>query len=157
MAFDTKVRVLWALLAIPGVLLGIGASYKSGGLSGLRELAHDALQSVGLESEPSVVPKSPLGPGAGSPSIALSADEIFWLTIKDSGAPALFEEFLRKFPASPHVKQAQSKLQELKSVAARNPPGPQTEGMPMSGSRRGPMMKPPGPDNASPSKSDGGG
>ena len=132
-AFDTKIRILWALLAIPGVVLGIGASYKSGGFSGLRELTQDALQSVGLRSKAPVVPKSPAAPGIGSPSIALPADEIFWLTIKDSSAPALYEEFLRKFPASGHVKEAQAKLQALKTAASRNIPVQPPADMPMRG------------------------
>ena len=151
MAIDTKIRILWAALAIPGVLLGIGASYKSGGLSGLRELTRDALQSVGLESEVPAAPnRAAQQPGASAPSVALAADEIFWLTIKDSSAPALFEEFLTKFPASRHAKEAQVKLQELKTAAARNPPVQPPSDMPMRGQRRGPMMTPPDGGGAAP-------
>jgi len=47
MAFDTKVRKLWAILAIPAILLGIGASYERGGLAGLRDMTLDMLKSAG--------------------------------------------------------------------------------------------------------------
>jgi hypothetical protein len=160
MALDTKIRILWAALAIPGVLLGIGASYKSGGLAGLRELTHDALESIGFEREvptPTVTNPSVQKPRAGVPSVALAADEIFWLTIKDSSAPALFEEFLRKFPASPHAKQAQAKLQELKTTAAERPTAQPPAIMPMRGRRGGPMMLPPDLDGARPPGPAGGG
>jgi hypothetical protein len=149
MAFDTKLLILWIALAIPGVLLGIGASYKSGGLAGLRELTHDALQSVGFERDvpAAAVPDRPAQQqGAGAPSVALAADEIFWLTIKDSSAPALFEEFLTKFPASRHTNEAQAKLQELKAAAARHPVVRPPPDMPMRGRGRGPMMTPPEPN-----------
>jgi hypothetical protein len=147
MAFDTKLRILWVALAIPGVLLGIGASYKSGGLAGLRELTRDALQSVGFERDvpAAAVPgRSTQQQGATAPSVAPAADEIFWLTIKDSSAPALFEEFLTKFPASRHVNEAKAKLQELKVSAARRPPVQPPPDMPMRGG--GPMMMPPEPN-----------
>jgi len=48
MAFDTKVRKLWAILAIPAILLGIGASYERGGLAGLRDMTLDMLKSAGI-------------------------------------------------------------------------------------------------------------
>ncbi len=51
-----------------------------------------------------------------SPSPVLTADEMFWLTIRDSRAPALFEEFLAKFPSSRHVASAQARLSELKNM-----------------------------------------
>jgi uncharacterized caspase-like protein len=53
---------------------------------------------------------------AGSPSAPAlpAADEIFWLTIKDSNVAALFDEFLQKFPASTHSADARKRLQELK-------------------------------------------
>ena len=47
MAFDTKVRKLWAILAIPAILLGIGASYERGCLAGLRDMTLDMLKSAG--------------------------------------------------------------------------------------------------------------
>jgi hypothetical protein len=142
MAFDTKVRVLWAVLAIPGVLLGIGASYKSGGLAGLRELTSDTLQWVGIQREAPyhISPNLPSHERAATtPSVPLSADEIFWLSIKDSNVSALFEEFLAKFPASPRAQEARAKLQGLKKAAPQHqtlelPPGkqmPERRGAPM--------------------------
>jgi formylglycine-generating enzyme required for sulfatase activity len=46
-------------------------------------------------------------------------DEIVWNAIKDAGYPAIFEDFARKFPASPRVADAQSRRDELtKQIAA---------------------------------------
>jgi hypothetical protein len=45
-----------------------------------------------------------------------TADEIFWVIIKDSSAAALFDEFLNKFPASPHAAEARSRLEQLKKA-----------------------------------------
>ena len=50
------------------------------------------------------------------------ADEIFWLTIKDTAAPVLFDEFINKFPASPHLLQARARLSQLQSDRAVAPP-----------------------------------
>jgi hypothetical protein len=47
------------------------------------------------------------------PNPTLAADEIFWLSIKDSKASGLFEEFIKKFPASPHLVEARNRLREL--------------------------------------------
>ena len=44
----------------------------------------------------------------------LTADEAFWLAIRDSEAPALFEEFLKKFPTSAHVKEAHTQIEQIK-------------------------------------------
>ncbi len=63
---------------------------------------------AGEGSASATVPSPP--PAAAVPT----ADEIFWLTIKDSGVAALFEEFLKKYPASPHVEEARARLEELK-------------------------------------------
>jgi formylglycine-generating enzyme required for sulfatase activity len=58
----------------------------------------------------------------------LTTDEIVWNAIKDSAYPAVFEEFLAKFPASQRVTEAQSRRDELKkqmaAAAARIPPLP---------------------------------
>lgn len=144
MAFDTKVRVLWAVLAIPGVLLGIGASYKSGGLAGLRELTSDTLQKVGLQREAPHPPNLPSREhAAATPSVPFSADEIFWLSIKDSSVPALFEEFLVKFPASPRLKEARAKLQDLEKAAPQHQIGQRPTGMQMGGPQDAPMMMQP--------------
>lgn len=144
MAFDTKVRVLWAVLAIPGVLLGIGASYKSGGLAGLRELTSDTLQKVGLQRETPHLPNLPSRERAtATPSVPFSADEIFWLSIKDSSVPALFEEFLTKFPASPRVQEARAKLQDLKKAAPQHQVVQQPAGVQMPEHRGSHMMMQP--------------
>src|SRR6202171_5919190 len=44
------------------------------------------------------------------PTPALAADEIFWLAIKDASLPALFDEFLKKFPASSRAADARARL-----------------------------------------------
>ncbi len=43
-----------------------------------------------------------------------SADDMVWGTIKDLGIAAVFEEFVNKFPASPHVREARGRADELK-------------------------------------------
>lgn len=134
MAFDTTIRKLWAVLTIPAALLAIGAGYERGGLNGLRDLAADTLASVGLYTA------APERSSANAPAAALTPDEVFWLSIKDSRAPGLFEEFLKKFPNSPRAQEARAKLQALQAAARptgeRQPPQ-----MPM---RRPHMMTPPG-------------
>jgi hypothetical protein len=57
--------------------------------------------------------------GAAAPSP--SADEIFWLAIRDSKVAALFEEFLRKFPSSQRVSEARAQLDALNRVAVLTP------------------------------------
>ena len=147
MTFDAKMRVVWASLAIPAVLLGIGASYKSGGLSGLRDLALDALHSVGIQrqAEPLNVPSVPVEKNGTATSITLPADEVFWRTIKDSNEPALFEEFVTKFPSSPHAQAARVKLEELKEDKASRASARRPENMPMGQGGRAPMMMGPKP------------
>jgi hypothetical protein len=144
MAFDTKARKLWVILAIPGVLLGIGASYKHGGLAGLRELTLDTLQSAGLYRGAPASNASNLSlqeSGTNKPSVTLAADEIFWLTIKESSATSLYKEFLRKFPKSSHAQEARAKLEELeRTQALRAQQQPQ---IPMRAQGHGPMMMPP--------------
>jgi hypothetical protein len=152
MAFDTKVKKLWAILAIPGVLLGIGASYKHGGLAGLRDLTIDTLQSAGFYREVPARNTANIRDSGTSkqPSATLAADEIFWLSIRESSAPGLFEEFLRKFPNSSHAQEARAKLVELekaRTLRAQQQPRMRTQG-------RGPMMMPP---NSQKPRSNGGG
>jgi formylglycine-generating enzyme required for sulfatase activity len=67
----------------------------------------------------------PAAPPAPASSVAApAADEIFWLTIKESSIAALFDEFVKQFPASPHVNEARARLDELKKnqVAVVVPP-----------------------------------
>jgi formylglycine-generating enzyme required for sulfatase activity len=57
----------------------------------------------------------------------LSTEEIVWNAVKDSSYPAVFEEFLGKFPGSHHSKAAQKRRDELKKkavVATAVPPPP---------------------------------
>ena len=155
MAFDTKVKRLWAILAIPGVLLGIGASYERGGFAGLRDLTLDTLRSAGLYREAparntSNLPVQDLG--TSKPSGPLAADEIFWLSIREANAPSLFDEFLKKFPNSSHAQEARAKLEELER--ARSLRAQQQPRVPMRAQGRGPMMMPP---NAQEPRPNGGG
>jgi hypothetical protein len=51
-----------------------------------------------------------------------SADELFWLAIKDSDVLAFFEEFLRKFPTSPYAGGAQKRIEEIRrKIASASP------------------------------------
>jgi len=58
--------------------------------------------------------------------MSLPADEIFWLSVKDSAVPGLFEEFQRKFPSSKHVAEARAKLDQLKAIQNSAAPPPLT-------------------------------
>src|SRR5215470_14112653 len=60
-----------------------------------------------------------------SPSVpAPAADDILWEAIKGSGVAAVFEEFVNKFPTSPHAREARGRADELKkSEVAMLPPG----------------------------------
>lgn len=57
-----------------------------------------------------------------------TTDDIVWNAVKDSTYPAVFEEFIAKFPTTPHLKAAESRRDELKqaqaAAAARIPPPP---------------------------------
>lgn len=143
MAFETKARTLWVVLAIPAVLLAIGAGYKRGGLGGLRDLALDTLQSLGVYREEPTRGSSDLSSdrsGSNGSSVTLPADEVFWLTIREARTIGLFEEFLKKFPNSPHAREARAKLDELER-ASTSPSQPR---MPMREQGSGPsMMMPP--------------
>jgi formylglycine-generating enzyme required for sulfatase activity len=58
-----------------------------------------------------------------------ATDQIVWDAIRDARAPQIFEEFLNKFPESPRLAEAKSRLQELKSslVASNAPTQPLSE------------------------------
>src|SRR5262249_28491126 len=45
-----------------------------------------------------------------------AADEILWGAIKDSDVSAVFEEFVRKFPASRHARDAQGRAEDLRKT-----------------------------------------
>jgi len=78
---------------------------------------------AGGGSASAIVPSPP-------PAVAVpTADEIFWLTIKDSGVAALFEEFLKKYPGSVHVAEARARLEESKKTqVAATPSAPTSSG-----------------------------
>jgi uncharacterized caspase-like protein len=61
-----------------------------------------------------------LAPAASAPA----ADEILWGAIKDSSVAAVFEEFVNKFPASQHAREAKGRADDLKkkSEVAMLPP-----------------------------------
>jgi len=76
--------------------------------------------------------------GSGKPapqSVAISppvpsptADEILWEAIKSSTVAAVFDEFVKKFPTSPHASEARGRVDELKkSEVAMLPPGSGTQ------------------------------
>jgi len=54
----------------------------------------------------------------------ITADEIFWLSIKDSANAALFDEFIDKFPQSVHVREARIRRDQLKKGDFVPPPPP---------------------------------
>jgi hypothetical protein len=60
-----------------------------------------------------------ISPAAPPPA----ADDLVWEAIKDSGVGAVFEEFVNKFPTSPHARAARGRADELKkSQVAMLPP-----------------------------------
>jgi hypothetical protein len=139
MIFSKNVSKLAAILSISGALLAIGAGYERGGVAGLRDLAIDLLHSVGLRRD--TAPSASRAPNVSKSSVTLPADEVFWLSIKDSRAPALFGEFLKKFPDSPYAQEARAKLEQLKSSSHPSVEQPQTP-MGEEGRRPGMMMSP---------------
>src|SRR5215813_14227683 len=64
-----------------------------------------------------------------SPTVpAPAADEILWEAIKSSTVAAVFDEFVKKFPTSPHASEARGRVDELKkSEVAMLPPGSGTQ------------------------------
>ena len=62
--------------------------------------------------EPKVLPVAPSSPGAP----ALVEDEIFWNAIKTTGVAMQLEEFVKKYPLSPHVAEARARLEEMRKV-----------------------------------------
>ncbi|MEZ5786003.1 MAG: caspase family protein [Xanthobacteraceae bacterium] len=69
----------------------------------------------------------PTPPPAQPPAPTPADDETLWRAVKDTTAPALFEDFLRRFPGSTHAGEARSRLVELQrsqSAALTPPPLP---------------------------------
>ena len=95
------------------------------------EVGLEVMQSTGNSQQPWVSASpikgrfyfaAPPPPVAAAP--AITADEVFWLAIKDSKLEALFDEFMSKFPGSPRAPEARARLAELKKsqVAVATPP-----------------------------------
>jgi hypothetical protein len=55
------------------------------------------------------------------------ADDLLWGTIKDSSVAAVFDEFVNKFPASPHAREARGRADELKRETSRKEEQKKTE------------------------------
>ena len=60
-----------------------------------------------------------------SPAVtAPAADDLLWEAVKSSSVAAVFDEFVNKFPTSPHAREARTRAEELKkSELAMLPPG----------------------------------
>jgi uncharacterized caspase-like protein len=60
-----------------------------------------------------------------SPAVpAPAADDLLWEAIKSSSVAAVFDEFVNKFPASPHAREARGRADALKKTElAMLPPG----------------------------------
>jgi hypothetical protein len=71
-------------------------------------------------------PTAVVATGSAPPVPQPSADELFWLAIKDSDVLAFFEEFLHKFPTSGYAGSAKKRIEEIKrklaSAASGNTP-----------------------------------
>jgi formylglycine-generating enzyme required for sulfatase activity len=63
-------------------------------------------------------------PPAAAVTAAPGGDEVFWQAIKEESTPELFDEFLKKYPASSRAIEARARLDELKKkqVAVVAPP-----------------------------------
>jgi Caspase domain len=55
------------------------------------------------------------------------ADDLLWGTIKDSSVAAVFDEFVSKFPNSPHAREARGRADELKREASKKDEQKKTE------------------------------
>jgi uncharacterized caspase-like protein len=63
-------------------------------------------------------------PAAAAPSVSPAAvppDELLWSTIRESKVPALFEEFLRRFPNSARAPEARTRLAEAQKATGSTP------------------------------------
>jgi hypothetical protein len=78
-----------------------------------------SIQTKPLGEAPSSLPSPLPGP---IPAPGPTADEIFWLTIKDTTVAALYEEFVRKFPTSAHAVEARKRLEDWKKATIVDSP-----------------------------------
>jgi hypothetical protein len=72
-----------------------------------------------LDGSQSVSPKPEPRVNVAPLNAASNADEILWGTVKDLNVAAVFDEFVNKFPGSPHVREARGRADELKKDALR--------------------------------------
>ncbi len=61
-------------------------------------------------------------PSATTVTGVSAPDEMVWKTINDSVAPTVFEDFLRRFPASERVSDARSRLEKLRLASLGGTP-----------------------------------
>ena len=86
----------------------------------------------GSLSKEAIYLKEPLPVAAATPSATAPAappDEVLWEAIRESNIAGLFEEFLRRFPNSPRVAEARTRLADARKSAeqaasASQPSGP---------------------------------
>ena len=76
---------------------------------------------IGTASAVSSPTGRPQSPQPAPVAVSPPADEIFWLSIKDSAVAGLFEEFVQRFPRSTYVGEARARIAELtaRSVVPR--------------------------------------
>ena len=53
---------------------------------------------------------------------SLQPDEVFWLSVKDTSVAGFFEEFLKKYPTSPHAADALARLEQIRKNRVANSP-----------------------------------
>jgi len=92
--------------------------WENSSLTGKFYFRPGAQQVAGADSSASVQP----APGQDSVSVSDQAlDHTFWTSIVDSDDPALYREYLRRFPTGMFVSIAEAKLQELSPAPGTQP------------------------------------
>lgn len=121
-------RVFVEKLKTPGLELRAVAQETRRTVATLAERAgHDQFpayydQIVGGDIYLAGPPRGASQEASPAPAPARSEDAVFWSTIRESKVAALFEEFLRQFPNSPHAGEARARLRSLQSTAVVAPP-----------------------------------
>jgi hypothetical protein len=88
-----------------------------------------------LDMTQRIVPPYLGGAPSSDPLSSSDADEIFWQAIKNTDVVTLFEEFVRRFPASSHATEARARiraLQEGRPVPSTATPQPESRPPPPS-------------------------
>lgn len=124
--FNERFRQNRLAVGLAGIIALLSVYYLGKAiLDDLGYLRHSKEQSRTNQQEPTTpaplpapsTHSSPFPPiEKTKPPTPVEADEIFWLTIRDSAAPGLFEEFIRRFPSSPHLGEARARLALIKST-----------------------------------------